>query len=130
MNMTAIEATSIYIAINILLLWYLAYRVTGFRQSTSTSLGDGGHEDLIKTIRAHGNATEYIPAQLIGLLALSMMDAPILLIHGLGGVFTLARFFHAYGMHTTTRPPRFFGTAFTWLSMLATAISLIWFAFT
>lgn len=125
--MTLFEIVALYVAINILILIYLSWRVTTFRQSEKINLGDGGHEALTLAMRAQGNFTEYAPLALIGLLAMAWLGASPLWLHGIGISFVIARLLHAFGISGTTGKSfgRFYGTALTFLVLLVTAIYLI-----
>lgn len=127
--MTDLQTAGVYIAINIILLVYLAFRVVGRRLKGQVSIGDGGNEDLALAIRVHGNATEYVPAAMIGLLALTMLQAGSMIVHILGGAFTAGRLLHAFGLAKTLLPGRQLGMVLTWLSMLGIAGVILWKAF-
>lgn len=116
--MTALSAAALYAGINILLLFLLSFRVVGSRMRTKVSLGSGGDPDLELRIRAHGNAAEYIPASMLGLIVLALLSVPVWAIHALGGVFTLGRLLHAVGLSATVLWARQFGMVLTWLGML------------
>lgn len=124
--MTAITASAIYIAINILLLFFLSFRVIGRRQSAKVSLGTGGDSELEIRTRAHGNATEYIPVTMLGLFALATIGAPVWMVHTIGGVFTAGRVLHAIGLSATVMPARAGGMVLTWLGMLGAAGGLLY----
>ncbi|MEO1476891.1 MAG: MAPEG family protein, partial [Pseudomonadota bacterium] len=79
--MTSMQAVGVYIAVNILLVVYLAIRVVSQRLRTKVGIGDGGDEKLGLAIRVHGNATENIPVAMAGLLSLAFLSAPALWIH-------------------------------------------------
>ena len=64
--------TAVYAAISALLVVALSFRVIRLRLSTRTGIGDGGHQDLARCIRAHANAVEYLP---LALLLLLLVDA-------------------------------------------------------
>jgi uncharacterized protein len=116
--MTVLSAAALYTGINILLLFLLSFRVVGSRMRTKVSLGTGGDPDLELRIRAHGNAAEYIPASMLGLIVLALLAVPVLAIHILGGVFTLGRLLHALGLSATILWARQFGMILSWLGML------------
>lgn len=116
--MTVLSAAALYTGINILLLFLLSFRVVGSRMRTKVSLGTGGDPDLELRIRAHGNAAEYIPASMLGLIVLALLSVPVLAIHVLGGVFTLGRLLHALGLSATILWARQFGMILSWLGML------------
>jgi hypothetical protein len=128
--MTALQVAAVYIAVNILILIYLALRVVAGRRKSLVSIGDGGSESLGTAIRVHGNATEYIPATLVGLLALAFLSAPIWAIHALGVSFTLGRLLHAIGMARGPIVFRQLGMVLTWAAMVILSLALLYLAFT
>ena len=81
----------------VLYLW-LATRVVNFRKAKGISLGDGGHEELVHRIRAHGNCAEYAPLGLLllALAELSQVAAP--LVHLCGLALVTGRFVHAWAI--------------------------------
>lgn len=93
-------------------------------------MGDGGSDDLARAIRVHGNASEYVPAMLIGLLALAFMNAPIWSLHALGIGFTLGRIMHAFGMSGAPIIMRQVGMLLTWTAMAIVSLAILYFAFT
>ena len=127
--MSALQVASVYIAINILLLVWLAFRVVSRRFRGKISMGDGGSEDLAKAIRVHGNASEYTPAMLIGLLALAFLLAPIWSIHALGIGFTVGRVSHAIGMGSGPLILRQLGMVLTWTAMVILSLALLYMVF-
>jgi len=124
--MTPTTAAAVYIGVNILIIFFLSFRVVGRRRSAKVSLGTGGDAELEQRIRAHGNAVEYIPVTLLGLFALAGLGAPLWAIHAIGAGFTLGRVLHGFGLSGNVRPARAGGMVLTWLGMLAAAIGLIW----
>jgi uncharacterized protein len=123
--MTPIAASAIYIAVNILLLLFLSFRVVGRRRAAQVSLGTGGDSELEARARAHGNAAEYIPITMLGLYVLASLNAPLWMVHTIGGGFTAGRFLHAFGLSYSVRPARALGMVLTWLGMLGAAIGLL-----
>lgn len=126
--MTPVAISAIYIAANIVLLWYLSFRVIGRRQSARVSLGTGGDSELEIRTRVHGNASEYIPVTMLALFVLASVGAPGWAIHAVGAVFTLGRVSHAIGLSRTVLPLRAGGMVLTWLGMLSAAGGLVWLA--
>ena len=116
--MTALSAAALYTGINILFLFLLSIRVVGGRMRTKVSLGSGGDPDLELRIRAHGNAAEYIPASMLGMIVLALLAVPVWAIRVLGGVFTLGRLLHALGLSASVLWARQFGMVLSWLGML------------
>ena len=127
--MSALQVASVYIAINILILLWLAFRVVSHRFRGKISMGDGGSEDLAVAIRVHGNAAEYTPAMLIGLLALAFLHAPVWSIHALGIGFTLGRVSHAIGMGSGPVILRQLGMMLTWTAMVILSLALLYLVF-
>lgn len=128
--MSALQVASVYIAVNILLLVWLAFRVVGHRFSGKISMGDGGSEDLARAIRVHGNATEYIPPFLVGLLALAFLSAPTWGLHALGIGFTFGRLLHVVGMGGGPIIFRQLGIVLTWSGMVILSLALLYMVFT
>ena len=92
-------------------------------------MGDGGSEDLAKAIRVHGNASEYTPAMLIGLLALAFLQGPVWSIHALGIGFTVGRISHAIGMGSGPLILRQLGMVLTWTAMVILSLALLYLVF-
>ena len=130
--MSALDAAGLYIGLNLLILLGLGFLVSLGRRDSAVSLGDGGKPALACRVRAHGNAAEWIPGALIGLVVLALMGASAFLIHALGLIFTLGRGVHAYAMCTGAKPgpARFFGSIITYATYLVLAIAVIYFAVT
>ena len=128
--MNSTQAAAIYVGVNIALLVFLGARVVGRRRSAQVSVGDGGDATLNLRIRTHGNASEYIPAFLVGLFMTASLGLAVWGVHALGAVFTFGRVLHAIGLSGTVMPARAFGMILTWLPMLAVAGLLVWQALT
>ncbi|WP_290494329.1 MAPEG family protein [Hyphomonas sp. UBA4494] len=127
--MTSLEVAGVYVAVNMLLLIYLAFRVVSVRQSAKVSVGTGGNEMLELRTRVHGNATEYIPSMLVGLVILALMGLPAWAIHVAGGVFTLGRLMHVIGLGVTIMAMRAGGILLSWIAMALTALAILYHAF-
>ena len=122
-----LPVTALYTGLFLLLMTVLAANVVRQRLGGQVSLGDGGNKTLNQAIRAHGNATEYVPLVLIGLAVLELTGTSGTALHLYGGIFFLARLLHAAGM---TRPgavnkARQAGIALSWLVMVGMAVHLI-----
>lgn len=128
--MSGLQVASVYIAINILILIWLAMRVVSRRRSGKISLGDGGSDDLAVAIRVHGNATEYIPAMMVGLFVLAFLESPVWSLHALGITFTIGRLMHVIGMGSGPIIFRQLGVMLTWLSMVIVSLAILYVAFT
>ncbi len=121
--MNVLSAVSPYVGLNILLIIYLAYGVIKIRIANKIPIGDAGNPDLLRAIRAHGNATEYMALAMIGLVVMASTGQPAWAVHFGGLVFTIGRVMHAIGFSkpNTSNPIRRLG-------MMATLIALLWIA--
>jgi uncharacterized protein len=127
--MTKLDWASVYAGANILILFLLAFGVVGARQKHKVSLGDGGNPAVLQAIRAHGNATEYIPAALVGLGLMAILDpVPLLAVQVLGGLFTFGRIAHGVGLsgNPGVSAGRMVGTLSTWIAFAGIGGMLIW----
>jgi uncharacterized membrane protein YecN with MAPEG domain len=96
--MSAIDAATLYAGLNLLLLLALALLVVRQRMRHKVVLGDGGVEPLNRAIRVHGNAVEYAPLAVAGLVALALAGAAVWIVHVGGVALTLGRVLHAQGL--------------------------------
>lgn len=127
--MTSLEAAAFWAGLNALLLIVLSARVGQARLKNRVNLGDGDNPEMIKAIRTQGNYIEYAPAAVGGLVLLALLNAPIALVHGLGGLFFLSRVFHLFGLGMGIWDKgRMFGTVGTMFTLLITGGSLIYLA--
>jgi uncharacterized membrane protein YecN with MAPEG domain len=120
--------TGLYAALLTLLLLGLAVRVMLIRRRTSIGLGDGGDRSVACAIRAHGNATEYVPLALILLLILELDQTVPLLLHVFGIALVIARIVHAFGLSRAAgnSPGRAVGAGLTLVVIGLMALMLIW----
>lgn len=127
--MLRLEIAALYAGVNILLLLVLAYLVVAGRRRHKIVLGDGGNETFNRSVRAHANAAEYIPAGLVGILILALMEpaAPLWLLHASGISLTLGRILHGVGLNAgMLNPGRVGGVMLTWLAYLLIGGGLIY----
>jgi uncharacterized membrane protein YecN with MAPEG domain len=111
-----------------LLLVLLAANTIRLRMRYSAAFGDGGQQDLVSAIRAHGNLAEYMPIgiTLTGLLEASGVNH--LILAGLAGGFVLCRVLNAVGLFNPPGPPgpaRSIGIVGTLLILTAMAVWLL-----
>jgi uncharacterized protein len=111
-----VPVTALYAGLCALLLLTLAALVSRQRQKLKVGLGDGGQPALIRAVRVHGNAVEWIPPMLLLLIA-ELNHASRLFLHGCGIVFLTARIAHAVGLSRSAGESagRLAGTALSWL---------------
>jgi len=117
--------TALYASLLALLVILLALVTVKLRRSLRVGMGDGGNRDLQRAIRAHGNATEYIPLFLILLAVYEANQGGALTLHIVGAVFFISRVLHAWGLYASggSSPGRFVGTAGTLLALLVLAVA-------
>lgn len=125
--MSSIEAVGLYTGLNLLILLILGARVSMGRQRLKVGIGEGGHEEMLRLVRVHGNGAEWVPGALVGLLILAMMDAPALSIHVLGLLLTAGRALHAIGFSLSSGPSlmRVVGSSLTLLVYLLLGAGLV-----
>jgi len=130
--MTTFQIVALYAALNLILACVLILRVGNKRISQKVSIGDGGDAGLIARIRAHGNYIENAPLALIGLFALAMMNAHVIALHIFGAGFLIGRLAHAHGMDQKNAlgKGRTVGALLTLLTLLGTALYLLFLVFT
>ena len=126
----AAHAAALWVALNLLLLLVLAVLVTRQRQRHRVLIGDDGVPELVRASRAFGNASEYIPAGMGALALLALVGAPPIVVHGIGLLLFLGRLAHAWGLSLNAGVSigRTVGSILTWLSYLAAAVILLFYA--
>jgi hypothetical protein len=124
------HAAALWAGLLLIVLLVLSVLVTRQRRRHRVEIGDGGVPALNQAIRAFGNATEYVPAALAGLALLALVGAPPLLIHSAGVTLFVGRVLHAVGLSrsTGTSWPRAAGALATWISYIAMAAALLFYA--
>ena len=116
---------AVCVAANGFLLLLLTVNVSRLRIKHRISYGDGGNKQLVTAIRVHGNGTEQVPVFALIILALSFLDASMLLISSLVIGFTLSRLIHAFGMLGRKPVLRQAGAAITYVSQAVAALTLM-----
>ncbi|HET7929948.1 MAG TPA: MAPEG family protein [Rhodanobacteraceae bacterium] len=121
------QLAGFYIALNALLMLALAMRVMWLRNTRRVGLGTGGDETLARAIRAHGNATEYVPLALLMLALLAFEQFQPVWLHVFGITLLVARVLHALGLSSNPGLSfgRVAGITLTLLVMIAMAVALI-----
>jgi uncharacterized protein len=97
------------------------------QKSVLTKTSDDGL--LQRKVRAHGNFTEYVPLALLLILALELMHSSVWLLWLLGGMLTVGRIAHAWGLISTygPSPSRAVGFFLTWFVYLIGAGACIYY---
>lgn len=123
----AIGAVAIYAGLAILILVWLAVQTGRVRQAEKVFMGDGGNPRMIRIMRGHANALEFIPATLIAMLLLAFTGAPLLLIHLLGLLLIAGRFIHAWHFAAADAPlwQRVAGTALSFFALGGAGVAVL-----
>ena len=90
--------TAVFSGVLTLMFIKRSFHVIELRKINKLSLGDGGVDELMRSIRAHGNFSEYVPIGLIMMATLELNGAPWGLVGLLGSFLILGRHFHAKGL--------------------------------
>jgi uncharacterized membrane protein YecN with MAPEG domain len=116
--------TGLYAGVLALVYLALVYRVVARRQRYRVDIGDGGHADLARAIRTHGNFAEYVPFALLLLLIVELQGFGGYVIHLLGALLVLSRVAHiqGFGLHQGTSPGRAVGLLGTFVVILVAGI--------
>ncbi|MDX2238435.1 MAG: MAPEG family protein [Hyphomonadaceae bacterium] len=127
--MVRLEIAALYAGANIFILLALAFSVVQARRRYKVVLGDGDNPAVLRAVRAHGNAAEYIPAGIAGLTLLALLDpaAPLWLLHAAGAALTLGRALHGIGLSVgEVNAGRVLGTLLTWIAFALLGGGLIY----
>lgn len=91
-------------------------------------LGDGGHDELLRAVRRHGNLAENAAIFVVSLALLELIGTASLIVSGLAAAFVAARLSHAFGLSfvDTRNGWRAMGAALTALCGLAVGGLLVW----
>lgn len=130
--MTTFQIVALYVALHLILIPVLTFRVGQVRIREKINLGDGENPLLLARMRAHGNYVETAPFALIGLFALAMMGANHIGLHLFGAVFLIGRLLHAHGMAQKNSGGigRVIGMLMTFFTFFGTALYLLFLIFT
>ncbi len=117
--------TALYGSLCGILVIVLAFQVVKFRRKFKVGIGAGDERALERAIRVHSNAMEYIPIALLLLALFEANKGNIYIAHSVGVFLFLGRVLHAQGLGKShgTSFGRFWGTAFTWISIIVLSIA-------
>jgi len=117
----ALQATLIYGGMTALLVTLLGANVSRLRGG-GVGIGDPLTPELVRPVRAHGNAAEWVPLGILLLLVLELSGAGSrFTLHLLGGSFFLGRVLHAAGVYTRT-PLSTVGAGINYLVLLVMSV--------
>jgi hypothetical protein len=119
-----IPITALYAAILGLIIIALGINVTVHRVKLKVSLGDGGNPEMLRMIRLHANAIEYIPLALLLMLSYEINGGWHSALHIVGIALITGRLIQTMAMWSTevAGAGRGFGQTLTWLSIVALAV--------
>ena len=124
----AVSITAAYAAVLGLIILALGINVTAHRVKLKVSLGDGGNPEMLRMIRLHGNAVEYVPLALVLMLAYEINGGWHTALHIVGIALVAARVIQTAAMWSTDvpRPGRGIGQALTWGSIAVLSLLNFW----
>lgn len=96
--MTPVPVTLVTAAAAFLVNMWLGARIAALRKKYKVSVGDGGHDELLRRMRAQANLIEHAPFFLILLLGLELSGANRLALGIVAAIFIFARIAHGIGM--------------------------------
>ncbi|MCG7561670.1 MAPEG family protein [Pseudoalteromonas sp. McH1-42] len=114
--------TGFFAALFTLFYIKLSFDIIGLRHKNQVSLGDGGHPELERAIRAHGNFMEYTPLLLILLFALEFQGGQAIWLYVTGGTYLVSRVLHSIALNKVKLKMRVISMALSFLSLLALSI--------
>ncbi len=123
-----LSLTALYAAILALIVLALGINVTVHRVKLRVPLGDGGNPQMLRMIRLHGNAIEYIPLALVLMAVYELNGGMHVALHIVGIALIAGRVLQTWGMWATgmTTRGRQIGQSLTWLSIAALAVLNLW----
>ena len=123
MAMNAIPVTLLAAAVATFMNIWLGWRIAQLRQEYRVSVGDGGHEALLRRMRAQANFIENAPFFLIMVGGLELSGASPSGLGMIAAIFFLARISHAIGMdRADLRRWRAYGMLTSTFAVLAVAL--------
>jgi len=119
-----LPTTAAYASILALIVVALAINVTVHRAKLKVPLGDGGNPDMLRMIRLHGNAIEYLPLAIVLMAIYEINGGWHWALNAIGIVLIVARLLQSWNMWNTAIAGfgRISGQSLTWLSIAALAV--------
>ena len=119
-----VAITALYAAILALVVLALAVNVSMHRGKLKVDLGDGNNPQMLRMIRIHANAVEYVPIALLLMGVYELDGGSHQILHIAGIALVVSRLLHAWGMWNTAQPTigRIVGVSLTLLTIIGLAI--------
>jgi hypothetical protein len=120
--------TGLYAGILALMLVALGINVTVHRARLKVPMGDGGNPQMLRMIRMHANAVEYLPLAILLMLIYELNGGAHALLHIAGIVLIAGRVLQTWNMWSTPIAGfgRIAGQSSTWLTIAALALLNLW----
>ncbi|NQV98876.1 MAG: MAPEG family protein [Rhodospirillales bacterium] len=117
--------TPVYAGILALMYVVLSLRVISLRRAEKIGIGDGGHAELIRRQRVHGNFAEYVPLVLVLMTLAELQEVPDAVVHLIGGLLLSGRLLHAWalGQEPGHLKARVLGMILTFAALIAGGLS-------
>jgi uncharacterized membrane protein YecN with MAPEG domain len=117
-----VPVTLLYGGLNALLITILGMLVSKARAAADVGVETPVPKEMIRTVRAHGNAVEWVPLGLVLLLAIELSGAGTrFTLHLAGGTLLLSRVLHAVGFLGRNKLSMV-GAALTYLVLAAMSV--------
>ncbi|GMN04067.1 MAPEG family protein [Erythrobacter sp. MTPC3] len=124
--MTLLPVTLAAAAAAAILNVWLMVRVGRVRLSEKVSVGDGGNESVIRSMRAHSNFIESAPFVLILLAVIELSGKGGSWLGLVALIFIIGRIMHGFGMDGgKLGKGRMFGTIITMLTLIGLAVAAV-----
>lgn len=123
-----LSITASYAAILALIILALGINVTVHRVKLRVSLGDGGNPVMLRMMRLHANAVEYVPLALLLMAIYEINGGWRWALHIVGLALVAGRLIQTFAMWSTDvpGPGRGIGQTLTWASIAVLALLNLW----
>lgn len=123
-----LSITASYAAILALIILALGINVTVHRVKLRVSLGDGGNPVMLRMMRLHANAVEYVPLALLLMAIYEINGGWRIALHIVGLALVAGRVIQTFAMWSTDvpGPGRGIGQTLTWASIAVLALLNLW----
>jgi len=120
----SVTITALYAGLLALIFVALGINVTRHRVKLRVALGDGGNAEMLRMIRLHANAAEYLPFAIVLMAIYELNGGWHLALHVVGIALIVGRILQSWNMWSseTAGFGRRAGQSLTWLSIAALAV--------
>jgi uncharacterized protein len=119
-----VAITALYTAILALVVLALAVNVSIHRGKLKVDISDGGNPQMLRMIRIHANAIEFVPIALLLMGVYELDGGSHRILHIAGIALVVGRLLHAWGMWSRPEPTfgRIVGVSLTLLTIIGLAV--------